>query len=146
VKPAEKCVQNILNGVFGGPLPQSARDSPNRCGEVHLSRWICYSVRRFHASFITVSGSTLGRCDCLPVRRKAKKGAKKKAKRTVKRKMKAKKKKAPAPAPMKAPEPMPQAEMPPQPMPEPQPQAPTETQPTMEGSQPSSSEMGQSSS
>jgi uncharacterized membrane protein len=120
--------------------PIAAVESTNR------NRSRC-SARKFHASFITVLGPTLGRCYRLPVKRKAKKGAKKKAKRTVKKKPKMKikaweaEKKAPSPAPetqgIKAwatAEAAPAQAQPPT-------STPAETQPATEGSQPSSSEM-----
>jgi hypothetical protein len=97
----------------------------------------CRLTSRFHGSFITGTASTLGRCDCLAIKRKAKKGPKKKAKRTGKKKTKPKKK-APKPAPMMAPKPMPEPEVQPPAMPEVQPT--TETPPTPEPTQPSTSQ------
>ena len=92
-------------------------------------------ITSFHGSFISGTASTLGRCDCLATKRKAKKGAAKKAKRTGKKKTKPKKQ-APKRAPMLSPEPMPEVKPPP--MTEAQPT--TETPPAPEWTQPSESQ------
>jgi len=140
----DSCVQNILNRCFGRNRPGDKQFAQLNSRSIRVGRRSLNLIVERHASFITISAATIRRCDCLAVKRKAKKGAKKKAKRTMKRKTKAKKK-VPRPAPVRAPEPMPQPEVTPPPMPEPSPAAPTpsETQPSTEASQPSSSEPGQ---